>query len=231
MNAILGIVPARRLRRRRDALQPAQDLLHAARRRRAGRRARSACEADLAPYLPAVAVRERRQDGRRSSTGWTTTGRRSIGRVQALLRQLRRARARLHLHPHARARRACARSAENAVLNANYLQAKLQRRYPCRTTGACMHEFVASGKLAGAPDVRALDIAKRLIDYGFHPPTIYFPLIVPEALMIEPTETESRRDARRVRRGDAARSPRRRRPIPSCCTTRRTTRPSGGWTR
>ena len=54
-----------------------------------------------------------------------------------------------------------------------------------------MHEFVAQGKLADAPDVRALDISKRLIDYGFHPPTNYFPLIVPEALMIEPTETES----------------------------------------
>ncbi len=54
-----------------------------------------------------------------------------------------------------------------------------------------MHEFVAQGKLAAAPEIRALDISKRLIDYGFHPPTNYFPLIVPEALMIEPTETES----------------------------------------
>jgi glycine dehydrogenase subunit 2 len=83
--------------------------------------------------------------------------------------------------------------AENAVLNANYLQAQLKDTYPVpfgkRT---CMHEFVAQGKIAGAPDIRALDIAKRLIDYGFHPPTNYFPLIVPEALMIEPTETESR---------------------------------------
>jgi glycine dehydrogenase subunit 2 len=55
-----------------------------------------------------------------------------------------------------------------------------------------MHEFVLSGRLPGAPDVHTLDIAKRLMDYGFHPPTIYFPLIVPEAIMIEPTETESR---------------------------------------
>jgi glycine dehydrogenase subunit 2 len=51
---------------------------------------------------------------------------------------------------------------------------------------------VAQGKFDAAPDVRALDVSKRLIDYGFHPPTNYFPLIVPEALMIEPTETESR---------------------------------------
>jgi glycine dehydrogenase subunit 2 len=55
-----------------------------------------------------------------------------------------------------------------------------------------MHEFVAQGIIPEAPDVHALDIAKRLIDYGFHPPTNYFPLIVPEALMIEPTETESK---------------------------------------
>ncbi len=54
-----------------------------------------------------------------------------------------------------------------------------------------MHEFVAQGKLQAAPDIRALDVSKRLIDHGFHPPTNYFPLIVPEALMIEPTETES----------------------------------------
>jgi len=55
-----------------------------------------------------------------------------------------------------------------------------------------MHEFVAQGKIEGAPGIRALDIAKRLIDYGIHPPTNYFPLIVPEALMIEPPETESK---------------------------------------
>ncbi|MBC7315739.1 MAG: aminomethyl-transferring glycine dehydrogenase subunit GcvPB, partial [Chloroflexi bacterium] len=56
----------------------------------------------------------------------------------------------------------------------------------------CMHEFVLEGRIADAPGVRALDISKRLIDYGVHPPTNYFPLIVPEALMIEPTETESK---------------------------------------
>jgi glycine dehydrogenase subunit 2 len=83
--------------------------------------------------------------------------------------------------------------AENAVLNANYLQALLKDFYPVpHGDRTCMHEFVAQGKLAAAPDVRALDISKRLIDYGFHPPTNYFPLIVAEALMIEPTETESR---------------------------------------
>ena len=83
--------------------------------------------------------------------------------------------------------------AENAVLNANYLQARLKDTFPVpHGDRTCMHEFVAQGKIAGAPDIRALDISKRLIDYGFHPPTNYFPLIVSEALMIEPTETESR---------------------------------------
>ena len=84
--------------------------------------------------------------------------------------------------------------AEYAVLNANYLQARLKDVYPIpHSDRVCMHEFVAQGKIEGAPDVHALDIAKRLMDLGHaHPPTIYFPLIVPEALMIEPTETESK---------------------------------------
>jgi glycine dehydrogenase subunit 2 len=80
---------------------------------------------------------------------------------------------------------------EHAVLNANYLLAKVKGVYPLPYDRTCMHEFVLEGKLPGAPDVHALDIAKRLMDYGFHPPTNYFPLIVHEALMIEPTETES----------------------------------------
>ena len=81
---------------------------------------------------------------------------------------------------------------ENAVLNANYLRVLIKDTYPVPYDRICMHEFVAEGRIAGAPEVRALDISKRLIDYGFHPPTNYFPLIVPEALMIEPTETESK---------------------------------------
>jgi glycine dehydrogenase subunit 2 len=82
---------------------------------------------------------------------------------------------------------------ETAVLNANYVQARLRGTYPPAVDRSCMHETVLMGKLAEAPGARTLDIAKRLIDYGFHPPTVYFPLIVPEALMIEPTETESKR--------------------------------------
>ena len=82
--------------------------------------------------------------------------------------------------------------AEDAVLNANYLRVRLQDAYHIPYNRICMHEFVAEGRWKDAPDVHALDIAKRLMDFGFHPPTNYFPLIVHEALMIEPTETESK---------------------------------------
>ncbi len=84
------------------------------------------------------------------------------------------------------------RVAEHAVLNANYLMSKIKDTYKVPYDRVCMHEFVCEGRFHDAPGVRALDIAKRLIDYGFHPPTNYFPLIVHEALMIEPTETESK---------------------------------------
>ncbi len=81
---------------------------------------------------------------------------------------------------------------EYAVLNANYLMAQLKDVYPLPFDRTCMHEFVIEGRLPEAPEIHALDIAKRLMDYNFHPPTNYFPLIVHEALMIEPTETESK---------------------------------------
>jgi len=80
---------------------------------------------------------------------------------------------------------------EYAVLNANYLRTRLNKTYHVPFDRICMHEFVAEGRFEGS-DVRALDIAKRLMDYDFHPPTNYFPLIVHEALMIEPTETENK---------------------------------------
>ena len=80
---------------------------------------------------------------------------------------------------------------QHAVLNANYIRVKLNDKFPVPYDRLNMHEFVCQGKFAGS-DVRALDVSKRLMDYDFHPPTNYFPLIVPEALMIEPTETESK---------------------------------------
>jgi glycine dehydrogenase subunit 2 len=82
---------------------------------------------------------------------------------------------------------------ETAVLNANYLVARLKDAYDLPFDRLCMHEFVLSARsLKREHGVSATDVAKRLMDYGFHPPTIYFPLVVPEALMIEPTETEAK---------------------------------------
>ena len=153
----------------------------------------------LADYLPGPVVERTgaaggaRTAGHRDASGlyrWRVP-RKSIGRVKSFQGNfgvLVRAYTYIRMHGPEGLRAI----AENAVLNANYLQARLKDIYPVpHGDRTCMHEFVAQGKLAAAPDIRALDISKRLIDHGFHPPTNYFPLIVPEALMIEPTETES----------------------------------------
>ena len=86
--------------------------------------------------------------------------------------------------------------AENAVLNANYLLSRVKHFLASPQGDRCMHEFVATAEpLRASKGLKqpAMDIAKRLLDYGYHAPTVYFPLVVPEALMIEPTETESRK--------------------------------------
>ncbi len=144
--------------------------------------------AALADYLPGPIVKQSEADG---MLRWYMPPK-SIGRVKAFFGNfgvLVRAYTYLRMHG-AEGLRAVS---ENAVLNANYLQARLRGVYPIpHGDRTCMHEFVAQGILKDAPGIRTMDIAKRLIDYGFHPPTIYFPLIVPEALMIEPTETESK---------------------------------------
>jgi glycine dehydrogenase subunit 2 len=80
----------------------------------------------------------------------------------------------------------------HAVLNANYLRMQLKDTYKVPYNRYCGHEFVMEGRFPDAEGIHALDISKRLIDYGIHPPTNYFPLIVPEALLIEPTETETK---------------------------------------
>jgi glycine dehydrogenase subunit 2 len=143
----------------------------------------------LADFLPAPVV-ARAGSGNAARYEWRTPSR-SIGRVKSFhgnFGVLVRAWTYIRMHGPDGLRAV----AENAVLNANYLQARLRDVFPVpHGDRTCMHEFVAQGKIAGAPGIRALDISKRLIDYGFHPPTNYFPLIVPEALMIEPTETES----------------------------------------
>ena len=84
------------------------------------------------------------------------------------------------------------KTSQLAVLNANYIKEKLKKYYHLPFDKPCMHECVFSDKFQQSHKVTTQDIAKRLIDYGFHPPTVYFPLVVPGAIMIEPTETESR---------------------------------------
>jgi glycine dehydrogenase subunit 2 len=116
----------------------------------------------------------------------------SIGRVRAFFGNvgvLVRAYAYIRTHGPDGLRRV----SENAVLNANYLLSQVKHFLDVPHGDRCMHEFVASAsKLKQAGGVTAMDLGKRLLDYGFHAPTVYFPLTVPEAMMIEPTETESK---------------------------------------
>lgn len=89
-------------------------------------------------------------------------------------------------------------NSENAALNANYLRALVKDFMHIPFDRICMHEFVAEGKVDGAEGIHALDISKRLMDYDLHPPTNYFPLTVHEALLIEPTETETKENVERL---------------------------------
>jgi len=141
----------------------------------------------LEPYLP-VPVVERAETGYRLAYDRPHT----IGRVRSFFGNvgvLIRAYCYIRTHGPDGLRRV----SENAVLNANYLLSRLKHRFPVPQGERCMHEFVASAaKLKAERDISAMDLAKRLLDYGFHAPTVYFPPIVREAMMIEPTETESK---------------------------------------
>jgi glycine cleavage system P protein (glycine dehydrogenase) subunit 2 len=116
----------------------------------------------------------------------------SIGRVRAFFGNtgvLVRAYAYIRTHGPDGLRRV----SENAVLNANYLLSRVRHFLPVPQGDRCMHEFVASAsKLKAERGISAMDVAKRLLDYGFHAPTVYFPLTVKESIMVEPTETESK---------------------------------------
>jgi glycine dehydrogenase subunit 2 len=142
----------------------------------------------LEPYLPRP-VLTRGADG---SVFWDHDRPKSIGRLHGFHgNTLVLVRALAYLLAHGG--EGLARMAETSVLNANYVAAGISDVLPLGyPTHQPMHEFVATAKGLKRYGVRAYDVAKRLIDYGFHPPTNYFPLIVEEALMIEPTETESR---------------------------------------
>jgi glycine dehydrogenase subunit 2 len=165
----------------------------------------------LAPYLPApIVVRE--EVGRGSSVGGSKKNSsnsspnplppthyrldydrpKSIGRVRSFFGNvgvLLRAYCYIRTHGPDGLRSV----SENAVLNANYLLSRVKHILPVPQGDRCMHEFVASGaKLKNERGVTAMDVAKRLLDFGVHAPTVYFPLTVPEAIMVEPTETESK---------------------------------------
>ena len=141
----------------------------------------------LEPYLPAPQV-VRRDDG---TFGVDFDRPRSIGKVRGFTGPFG-----VFVRSYAYMRAygpGLKEMSEAAVLNANYVLARLKGAYDLPFDRLCMHEFVLSARsLKREHGVTALDVAKRLMDYGFHPPTIYFPLIVAEALMVEPTETETK---------------------------------------
>jgi glycine dehydrogenase subunit 2 len=141
--------------------------------------------AELAPYLP-IPIAVRREDG---AYALDEARPQSIGRLSGFhghFGMLVRAYTYIRMLGSSGLREV----GEAAVLNANYVRARLAEKYRLAFDRACMHEAVFSGLQSGS--ARTLDVAKRLLDYGYHPPTIYFPLVVPEAMMIEPTETETK---------------------------------------
>ena len=141
----------------------------------------------LADYLPAPIVRK---DGDHYRLDFQVP--KTIGRVRAFFGNvgvLVRAYAYIRTHGPDGLRQV----SDNAVLNANYALSRIKHILPVPQGERCMHEFVASAsELRREKNISAMDIAKRLLDYGFHAPTVYFPLTVPEAIMVEPTETESK---------------------------------------
>jgi glycine dehydrogenase subunit 2 len=141
----------------------------------------------LAPYLPTPVVVK---NGDRYKLEYDRP--KSIGRVRAFFGNvgvLVRAYCYIRTHGPDGLRRV----SETAVLNANYLLSRVKHFLPVPQGDCCMHEFVASAsKLKADKGISAMDLAKRILDYGFHAPTVYFPLSVKESIMIEPTETESK---------------------------------------
>jgi len=140
----------------------------------------------LEPFLPVPRARRR---GKRLV--WDERGRYSIGRVHGFYGNVG-VLLRAYAYIRTLGREGLARVARAAIINANYLRSKLEGTFPVPFDHHCMHEFVMTLKALKARGVTAGDVAKRLLDYGFYAPTVYFPLIVEEAFMVEPTETESK---------------------------------------
>lgn len=146
--------------------------------------------ADLAKYLPEPMI-EMTEDEDGNKTYGYSWPEDSVGKLHSFLGNFgMHVRAYTYIRMHGA--EGLRRVSEDAVLAANYMMARLQDEYDVHYPRTCMHEFVLNAtRQRREHGVRTLDIAKRLLDFGVHPPTTYFPLIVPEALMIEPTETES----------------------------------------
>ena len=145
-------------------------------------------KAELEPFLPSPVVAHK--GGRYTFTGKSERPR-PIGRIRSFYGNFG-VLVKAYAYIRALGPEGLKEASEMSVLNANYLAKKLGGLYPLAHKGHCMHEFVLNGgPLKHETGVSTLDVAKAVIEAGFHPPTIYFPLIVPEALMVEPTETES----------------------------------------
>ena len=144
----------------------------------------------LEPFLPAPRIVENPRVDPQMPLVWSMGFPKSIGRVAGFFGNVG-VLLRAYVYIRMLGEQGLRQVSEDAVLAANYLRARLQETYPSAFDRTCMHEFVATPGRLLEKGVRAIDVAKALIDRGIHPPTMYFPLIVPEALMIEPTETET----------------------------------------
>jgi glycine dehydrogenase subunit 2 len=140
----------------------------------------------LEEFLPVPRVRK---VGNRFA--WVERGRATVGRVHGFYGNAG-VLVRAYAYIRTLGREGLMRASETAIINANYLKTKLEGTFPVPFDHHCMHEFVITLKALKAHGINAWDVAKRLLDYGFYAPTVFFPLIVEEALMIEPTETESK---------------------------------------
>jgi glycine dehydrogenase subunit 2 len=152
-----------------------------------------AVRAPLAPYLPAPLVAKKESNSKSPARYFLNYDcPKSIGRIRSFFGNVGIL-VRGYCYIRTLGAEGLREVSENAVLNANYLLALLRDVFEVPYGRRCMHEFVASAKtLRREKKISAMDIAKRLLDFGYHAPTVYFPLVVPEAIMIEPTETESR---------------------------------------
>lgn len=145
--------------------------------------------AELAQYLPGPHLRKE-GEGDEATYSWYQPDK-SVGRLHSFHGNFgMHVRAYTYIRMHGAA--GLRQISEDAVLAANYLLARINDRFDLQYERTCMHEFVLNGTRQKKQGVRTLDMAKRMLDFGIHPPTTYFPLIVPEAMMVEPTETESK---------------------------------------